>query len=265
LATFGKTQFIAYENSGIYRFYIFFLLFSCGKTTRQEPIDRFALVSRHNIQVNKFNPLASLTVGNGNFAFTTDITGLQTFYKEYENGVSLGTMSNWGWHTLPNTENYHIAETYLYHEVEGRQVPYEHQLNTSPRAMGAVSYFRENPHRLHLGIIRLVIIKENGEEITLNDVVNADHQLDLWRGEVTSRFEVEGQPVELTVFAHQHLDLVSARIESPLIEAGRLSVEWLFPYGMPVHTHAGYDFDSPDKHTSEIYHEFQLGHHQSYT
>ena len=149
---------------------VFFLLFSCGKTTRQEPIDRFALVSRHNIQVNTFNPLASLTVGNGNFAFTTDITGLQTFYKDYENGVSLGTMSNWGWHTLPNSENYNIAETYLYHEVEGRQVPYEHQLNSSPRAMGAVSYFRENPHRLHLGIIRLVILKENGEEITLSDV-----------------------------------------------------------------------------------------------
>jgi hypothetical protein len=233
---------------------VFFILFSCGKTTRQETIDRFALVSRHNIQVNAFNPLASLTVGNGNFAFTTDITGLQTFYKEYEEGVSLGTMSNWGWHTIPNTENYNIAETYLYHEVEGRQVPYEHQLNTSPRALEAVSYYRENPHRLHLGIIRLVIIKENGEEITLNDVVNPDHQLDLWRGEVSSRFEVEGQPVELTVFAHQQLDLVSAKIESPLIAAGRLSVEWLFPYGMPVHSHAGYDFDAPDKHTSEIIH-----------
>jgi hypothetical protein len=232
----------------------FFILLSCGTATRNGPIDRYSLVNRHNIQVNVFNPLASLTVGNGNFAFTTDITGLQTFYKEYENGVSLGTMSNWGWHTLPNTENYHIAETYLYHEVEGRQVPYGHQLNTSPRAMGAVSYFRENPHRLHLGIIRLVIIKENGEEITLNDVVNPDHQLDLWRGEVSSRFEVEGQPVEVTVFAHQEMDMLVARIETPLIATGRISVEWLFPYGMPVHTHAGYDFDAPDKHTSEIIH-----------
>lgn len=233
---------------------VFFILFSCGTATRNKPIDRYALINRHNIQVNVFNPLASLTVGNGNFAFTTDITGLQTFFREYEEGVSLGTMSNWGWHTLPNTEMYDISETYLYHEVNGRQVPYGHQLNTSPRSTGAVSYFRENPHRLHLGIIRLVILKENGEEITLNDVVNPDHQLDLWRGEVTSRFEVEGQPVEVKVFAHQELDLISAQIRSPLIEGGRLSVEWLFPYGMPVHTHAGYDFDAPDKHTSEIIH-----------
>ena len=233
---------------------VFFVLFSCGKTTRQEPIDRFSLVNRHNIRVGEVDPLASLTVGNGNFAFTTDITGLQTFFRDYEEGVSLGTMSNWGWHTMPDTENYNIAETYLFHEIEGRQVPYEHQMNTSPRDLGAVSYFRENPHRLHLGIIRLVIIKENGEEITLSDVVNPDHQLDLWRGGVSSCFDVEGQSVEVKVFAHQQLDLVSARIESPLIEAGRLSVEWLFPYGMPVHTHAGYDFNSPEKHTSEIIH-----------
>jgi hypothetical protein len=233
-------------------FMLFFILFSCAKNTRQEPIDRFALVNRHNIQVNAFNPLASLTVGNGNFAFTTDITGLQTFFMEYEKGVSLGTMSNWGWHTTPNTEQFDISETYLYHEVNGRQVPYEHQVNTSQRATGAANYFRENPHRLHLGIIRLVILKENGEEITLADVVNPDHQLDLWRGEVSSRFEVEGQPVEVKAFAHQDLDMISARIESPLIGTGRLSVEWLFPYGMPAHVHAGYDFNSPEKHTSEI-------------
>jgi hypothetical protein len=125
---------------------VFFVLFSCGKTTRQEPIDRFSLVNRHNIRIGEVDPLASLTVGNGNFAFTTDITGLQTFFSDYEEGVSLGTMSNWGWHTMPDTENYNIAETYLYHEIEGRQVPYEHQLNTSTRDLGAVSYFRKNPH-----------------------------------------------------------------------------------------------------------------------
>ncbi len=231
---------------------IFLWLFSCITVTRNEPIDRYALVNRHNILVEEFDPLASLTLGNGNFAFTTDITGLQTFFREYEEGVSLGTMSNWGWHTIPNTENYNLDETYLYHEVNGRQIPYEHQLNTSPRAIGAVNYFRENPHRLHLGIIRLVIVKENGEEISINDVVNPAHRLDLWRGEVSSRFEVEGQPVEVIVFAHQEMDMISARIVSPLIEANRLSVEWRFPYGIPVHTHAGYDFGSRDKHTSCI-------------
>jgi hypothetical protein len=228
------------------------MLFCCITADRQEPIDRFALVNRHNIEINALNPLASLTVGNGNFAFTTDITGLQTFFREYEEGVSLGTMSNWGWHSNPNTENFNLAETYMYHEVDGRQIPYEHQLNTSLRATGAVNYFRENPHRLHLGIIRLVIVKDNGEEITINDLVNPVHRLDLWRGEITSHFEVEGQPVEVSLFGHQEMDMISAKIVSPLMNDGRLSVEWLFPFGMPKHTHAGYDFELPGRHTSEL-------------
>jgi hypothetical protein len=140
------------------------MLFSCAGN-QMDKIDRHALVNRHNIVVEKFDTLASLSAGNGNFAFTTDFTGLQTFFREYENGVSLGTQSNWGWHTLPNTGNYEIQETWNHYEVEGRQVPYRDQLRTSTRATEAVNYFRENPHRLHLGLIRLLIYKENGEEV----------------------------------------------------------------------------------------------------
>ena len=41
------------------------------------PIDRFALVSRHDIRIGD-NDMWT-TVGNGEFCFTTDKTGLQTF------------------------------------------------------------------------------------------------------------------------------------------------------------------------------------------
>jgi hypothetical protein len=36
-----------------------------------------------------------LSVGNGEFAFTADITGLQTFAEEYGRGMPLGTMAQW--------------------------------------------------------------------------------------------------------------------------------------------------------------------------
>ena len=45
----------------------------------QETIDRRSLVRRHNPVVREPDPLAPLSVGNGEFAFTADITGLQTF------------------------------------------------------------------------------------------------------------------------------------------------------------------------------------------
>ncbi|WP_423127139.1 hypothetical protein [Gaoshiqia sp. Z1-71] len=225
---------------------------SCQPRKAEQGIDRYALVSRHNPLIEEFDPLASLSVGNGNFAFTTDFTGLQTFYKEYEAGVSLGTMSNWGWHTSPNTGGFDISESFQYHDVNGRKIPYQSQLRSSQRAVAAVNYFRENPHRLHLGLIRLVIRKADGNEITIDDVQLPKHRLNLWNGELASDFEVEGTPVKVRVFAHQEKDLISVQIESPFIQSNQLAVEWLFPYGAAVHTHAGYDLDSPEKHVSSL-------------
>src|ERR1044072_741018 len=77
-----------------------------GKPTRTAasattPIDRKALVTRHNPVLQKFDPLSPLSVGNGEFAFTADATGLQTFSSEYEKATPLCTMSQWGWHTSP--------------------------------------------------------------------------------------------------------------------------------------------------------------------
>jgi hypothetical protein len=278
-----KSIFMHCQKEISFRFFMFsFLglffsafLFSCQSPSQSGGIDRYALVNRHNILVEEFDPMAPLSAGNGNFAFTTDLTGLQTFYQEYEQGIPLGTMSNWGWHTIPNKKftgvefprhvksfphyenlinspKYQRKETYSYHEVEGREVPYEDQIESSPRAMEAANYFRSNPHRLHLGIIRLKILKSNGEEIVIEDVKNPRQQLDLWRGEIRSDFKIEGQPVTVRVFVHQQEDLVAARIESPLIESQQLYVEWLFPYGVPEHIHSGYDFNSPEKHFSHL-------------
>ncbi len=225
-----------------------FLLFACTTQQTPTPIDRQALVERNNVTIEKYEPLASLSVGNGEFAFTTDITGLQTFYNDYNDGVPLGTMSNWGWHTLPNTENYNLSETLKYFEVEGRQVPYRHQIKDDPRKNAACNYFRENPHRLHLGVIGFVLTKSTGETAKIEDIKNVKHHLDMWTGQITSEFEFDGKPVRVEVYCHQDQDQVSAKIESPLMASGQLAVQWKFPYGAPVHVGPGYDFNSPDKH-----------------
>lgn len=78
------------------------IYFSVNSCIQNSKIDRFALVTRHNIQNKTIDSLSSLSVGNGEFAFTVDIAGLQTFPEFYSNGISLGTMSDWGWHTVKN-------------------------------------------------------------------------------------------------------------------------------------------------------------------
>ena len=68
---------------------------------RSRAIDRAALVRRHDPFIRKLDPLAPLSVGNGTFAFTADVTGLQTFPEEYESQMPLCTLAQWGWHTSP--------------------------------------------------------------------------------------------------------------------------------------------------------------------
>ena len=88
------------------------LLLLCLTTalSQAQPIDRKAVVMRNNPFVKSMDPLSSLTVGNGGFAFTVDATGLQTFPTAYAKGVPLGTMSDWGWHSFDNPEQYRPEE-----------------------------------------------------------------------------------------------------------------------------------------------------------
>lgn len=239
----------------MYKFFFALLILgvfvSCSNSKKSEKIDRESLVKRHNITIEAFDSLASLSVGNGNFAFTTDLTGLQTFHREYKQGIPLATQSNWGWHTTPNTENYTWDETFRYFEVEEREVPYRDQPNQPERAAKASTFLRANPHRLHLGMIGLELTKNNGEKASIDDIKNARHNLNMWTGRITSDFEFESQPVHVEVFMHQKKDMVSAKIESPLIAKGQLAVRWHFPAAVYHHKmHAGYDFDAPETHQS---------------
>ena len=65
-----------------------FIWTACGDGN-QPIIDREALVERNSPVVTAFDSLASLSVGNGEFAYTVDITGLQTFPDNYKKGVPL--------------------------------------------------------------------------------------------------------------------------------------------------------------------------------
>src|SRR5262245_41036105 len=73
-------------------------------TSSSHRIDRRAVVRRHNPVVTQFDPYASLSVGNGEFAFTADITGLQTFAELCDKDFPNCTMAHWAWHSVANPE-----------------------------------------------------------------------------------------------------------------------------------------------------------------
>src|SRR5476651_1792722 len=101
------------------------LVLICAVTASAAPIDRHALVTRHNVELKQFDSNNPLSVGNGHFCFTVDATGLQTFPEAFEQTIPLGTLSDWGWHTIPNTNGWSI-DTFQFKEftnLNGRMVP----------------------------------------------------------------------------------------------------------------------------------------------
>jgi hypothetical protein len=86
-------------------------------------IDRRALADRHAPVLRQFDAEAPLSLGNGEFAFTADVTGLQTFPDAFNDTIPLGTLSNWGWHTAPNPRGWSI-DTYEFapYESHGSKV-----------------------------------------------------------------------------------------------------------------------------------------------
>lgn len=227
------------------------IIYLCSCSDKSK-IDRFDLVTRHNIENTLIDSLNSLSVGNGEFAFTVDITGLQTFPEFYSKGISLGTFSNWGWHTEKNPENFQLSDVYKPYDVHGRAVDYVHQFsaNEDVRKAEATDWLRSNPHKIHLGMIGLEILKEDGSEIALSDVKDPVQKLNLWTGEIDSRFTIEGEPIHLKTVCHPDLDMISVKIISGLIGKNRLKVKINFPLG--VSSKNGYDFNAPDKHTTNI-------------
>ena len=223
-----------------------------SKTPNPDKIDRKTLVRRHNVKNDQFDTLCSLTVGNGSFAFTVDATGLQTFPERYNNGISLGTQSEWGWHSFPNNAGSRYEETLMEFNYHGRMIPYDVQMKEPEKSVAAVNYFRQNPHRLHLGTIGLELKTADGKLVTPSDIKDLHQELDLWEGVIRSRFNVNGEKVEVITCCSQEKDMIATEITSALIDKGLLSVKIRFPYPSGGGMDSGCDWSVPEKHETKI-------------
>lgn len=227
-------------------FHAFIMLtLTFGMGLSAQPIDRYALMMRNNPHVSRFDSLASLSVGNGEFAFTADATGLQTFPEHYSKGVPLGTQSQWGWHSFDNTEGLKPEQTLKSFDFgRGHEEPYACQFKEDGVQKRASEYFRMNPHRLHLGIIGF----EFDGKAEIEDISIKDNWLDLWQGVIHSCFTYKGEEYSVQTVCHPKLDMVSVMVESR--RAAPLKLR--FPYPTGGHCDDACDWTANDKHTTSI-------------
>jgi hypothetical protein len=210
-------------------------------------IDRHALVRRHNPVLHAADPFSPLSVGNGEFAFTADITGLQSFLPKEPGATPLCTMAQWGFHSYPATEGFardpaHFRRNYF--DAERGTGGYM----TDPVGQERLYHeLRVNPHRLNLGRIGFIF---EGKELSAAQLGDIEQILNLWSGELQSSFLYRAFPVQVLTLCHPKEDMVGIRIQSPLLAQGNLKVQLSFPYGS--HEMDASDWRAEDCHETRV-------------
>ncbi|MCD8237853.1 MAG: glycoside hydrolase family 65 [Clostridiales bacterium] len=210
-------------------------------------MNRRQIISSHNPILTEPTPDSPFTVGSGSFAFTADITGLQTLYDEYTI-PPLCAMAEWAWHESLNTAgNYEYTYADLKQNVYdfcGRKVYY-------PRTKfkgneGVYEHLRRNPHKFNL--LRLSF-KYKGEKITSAMLSETKQCLDLYSAVIKSSFSLAKEPVSVTTLSSHSSDTLAVKVISPFLKKG-LSLSLDFPY--PDCGITGSDWAAKDKHETAL-------------
>ena len=208
-------------------------------------IDRKKLVQAHNPRLTAIDYTAPLTVGNGGFAYTVDVTGMQSLGADYaKHHNPLCTMSDWGWHVIPTEhgEDYTLADVvHTPYQHQGREI--ELPVNKIAGNEAVYAWLRENPHRFNLGQIGLVL---DGQVLTPTDITEVEQTLDLYEGIIISQFNLRGQAVKVTTYCHADSDMLAFSIDTTLVGLG---MQVAFPYG--ASNIAGADWDKQACHSSK--------------
>lgn len=242
--TTQSTQIMKSNTLLIILFAQFCSIYAFSQQVKKGTIDRKAVVTRHNLQLTDPNLPGPTQVGNGDFAYGFDITGMQTFNDQFT------TMSQWSWHSTkpphgldPATFKQTLVKT---HE---RLVPYD---LPNPAQPALSKWLARNPHRFNLGRIGLILKKEDGSLAKITDLESPSQELNLWNGVATSHFMIEGKKVKVITSCDADKDIIGFKIESTLIPQNRLSIFIQFPYASLEYFSNGSDYTKPDAHKTTL-------------
>jgi hypothetical protein len=223
-------------------------------------LDRHRLVQRHNPVLTAPHPTSVLTLGNGDIGLTVDISGLQSLPAFHElvpdsqrmvgDGISglpeqcrrpfdaddfqipLRTQSTWGWYETRAVRELHLDDAVTTYGTSRGPVPYLDRMGLQragdpiPDELAPGAWFHYNPRRAHLG--RLALVRPGGAPLDdVRSLRGPRTELDLWTGQLTASYVLEGEHVSVTTVADPGADRFAVRIDSPLLRRG-WGVAWVF-------------------------------------
>src|ERR1035437_9511009 len=194
-------------------FLIFFLSITMAVNANvngsKQKIDRKAIVERQKIITSAINSKSPAQVGNGEFAFGVDVTGLQTF-------VPFNTLSHWSWHSYPLPYGQRVEDFKgLTLDTHGRIIRYNMPNEEQPELS---SWLAENPHRFNLGRIGFVLLKSDGSRAMADDLKKTRQEVDMWNGIIYSYFILEGKQVTVKTACDPKSDAIGVTVKSDLIK-----------------------------------------------
>ncbi|PYI24013.1 hypothetical protein BO99DRAFT_322326 [Aspergillus violaceofuscus CBS 115571] len=161
-----------------------------------------------------------MQVGNGDFAFGADITGLQTL-------LPFNILSSWCWcnDSLPTTPGQTEPSDFTGMDwwTHDRLVNYD---IGNPAEAAISQWLIANPHRVNLGRVGFLY---QGGNISAADVTGTVQTLDLYSGILNSRFELHGTAVSVRTIADPFSGTVAVDVQSSLLVDGSLSVFFDYP------------------------------------
>lgn len=215
-----------------------------------EKINRKEVVRRHNPILTQIEYTSPLTVGNGFFAYTFDVTGMQSLGQYYkENNVPLCTMAEWAWHIFPYSEDELFcpreALELTTYQSNGRTFTYA--VKENPGNEEVYKWHRHNPHRFHLGEIGLIY---EGKEIAPNSLSHIRQELDLYEGKAISNFYIHEHPCEVHTVSDNEKNRLGFLIKSQELIKEKLKVRLRFGY--PSQDISGVNWEKESSHSTKI-------------
>lgn len=183
-------------------------------------IDRRRIVGQFNPQRTSSSDSTPFQVGNGDFAFGADVTGLQTFHP-------FNTLSSWCWHnsSLPSTPNQTEPSDFtgLDWYTHGRLVNYA---QPNPAEVDISQWMISNPQRANLGRVGLWF----AEDVTEAHLHEPQQTLDLYTGTIASVFQWQGVSVHVGTTADPDTSSIAINVTSGHVANGMVGIFLDYPY-----------------------------------